>query len=210
MIIGVDLRAIGQGKYSGVEEYALNLLSAMIEIDKKNQYIFFVSGGNIGQRYLDFSGRMRAKNPNIKLVHYHMPNRLLNVFFKFFNWPKIDRLMGGVNAVFAPNINLLPISRGVKIIATIHDLSFAKYKDFFSIRQKFWHSFVNPGALAKKAEYLIAVSESTKHDLIELYGIRSEKIKVIYSGIGQTLNAERKTENEMEKLKNIREKYNLP
>ncbi len=210
MIIGIDLRAIGQGKYSGVEEYALNLLGAMLDIDRKNQYIFFVSGGKIGQRYLDFAADMRAKNPNIRLVHYHMPNRLLNVLFKFIGKPKIDKLMGGVDAVFAPNINLLPVTRGVKIVATIHDLSFAKYKEFFSVRQNFWHSFVNPKSLAKKADRLIAVSESTKQDLIEAYGLFLEKIKVIYSGIGQTLNAERKTKNEMEKLKNIREKYNLP
>lgn len=207
MKIGVDLRAIGQGKYSGVEEYALNLLGAMLSIDNKNQYIFFVSGGKIGQRYLDFAAAMRAKNPNIQLVHYHMPNRLLNVLFKFIGEPKIDQLMGGVDVVFAPNINLLPVSNGVKTVATIHDLSFAKYREFFSVRQNFWHSFVNPKALAKKADCLIAVSESTKQDLIEAYGISPEKIKVIYSGIAQE-SGSRNPESGM--TQQIKKKYGLP
>lgn len=210
MTIGIDLRAIGQGKYSGVEEYALNLLGAIFEIDKKNQYIFFISGGKIGQRYLDFAAEISEKNSNIKFVHYHMPNRLLNILFKFIGEPKIDKLMGGVDLVFAPNINLLPVSRGVKVIATIHDLSFAKYKEFFSARQNFWHSFVNPESLARKADYLIAVSESTKQDLIETYGIRSEKIKVIYSGIDKNQNEKIKMENDNVKLKNVIKKYNLP
>ncbi len=218
MVIGVDLRAIGQGKYSGVEEYVLNLLGAMLAIDSNNQYIFFTSGGKTGQRYLDFSSETQNKNPNVALVHYRMPNLLLNGLFKFFGRPQIDRLMSEacpgqkkkIDIVFAPNINLLPVSGRVKVIATIHDLSFAKYKDFFSRRQNFWHRFVNPEALAKKAECIIAVSESTKKDLMEIYKIPEGKIKVIYSGIGQTLNTERKMENESDKLRNIKKKYNLP
>lgn len=37
----------------------------------------------------------------------------------------------------------------------------------------------------KKADKIIAVSESTKQDLIDLYKINTKKIKVIYSGVGE-------------------------
>lgn len=38
---------------------------------------------------------------------------------------------------------------------------------------------------ARRTNKIIAVSESTKNDLINLYQIKPEKIKVIYSGIGK-------------------------
>lgn len=209
MIIGIDLRAIGQGKYSGVEEYALNLLDALFAIDTKNKYVLFSSGQSISRRYLDFSQKAKEKNSNIDLCHSSVPNRILNASFKIFSWPKIDKLMNGADIVFEPNINLLPSFKAKKVV-TFHDLSFERYSNFFSPKQIFWHNFVNPKKLAREADFIIAVSESTKNDLMEVYGIPKEKIKVIYSGVGQMLNTEWKKENNGVKLKKIREKYNLP
>lgn len=206
MIIGIDLRAIGQGKYSGVEEYALNLLNALFSIDRKNKYLLFSSGQSISKRYLDFSQKAKEKNSNIDLCHSSIPNRILNALFKVFSWPKIDKLMNGADIVFEPNINLLPSFKAKKVV-TFHDLSFEKYSNFFSSRQIFWHNFVNPKKLAREADFIIAVSESTKNDLIEIYGIPKEKIKVIYSGVSSYAKA---MEDKGPKIKEIKIKYNLP
>lgn len=202
MVIGIDLRAIGQGKYSGVEEYTLNLLNALFAIDSENKYLLFSSGQKISNRYLEFTKKAKEKNPNIDLCHLAIPNRVLNTSFKIFSWPKIDRLLGQSDIVFEPNINLLPLSGGKKIV-TFHDLSFERYSNFFSSKQIFWHNFVNPKKLAREADSIIAVSESTKNDLVEIYGISEGKIKVIYSGVN-------KEQNENKNVGNIRKKYNLP
>lgn len=205
MTIGIDLRAIGQGKYSGVEEYALNLLSALFRIDPKNKYLLFSGGQKVSGRYLEFSRKEKEKNSNIELFHCSFSNRFLNASFKLFSRPKIDKMMNGADIVFEPNINLLPVSKAKKV-ATFHDLSFEKYRDFFSAKQIFWHNFVNPKKLAREADFIIAVSESTKNDLMEIYGIPEEKIKVIYSGIAGISKAE----NEKRKADEVRKKYDLP
>lgn len=209
MTIGIDLRAIGQGKYSGVEEYALNLLDALFAVDRKNKYLLFSSGQKTSDRYLEFAQNANKKNSNIDLCHYSVPNRILNISFKLFSRPKIDKLMGQADIVFAPNINLLPSFKAKKVV-TFHDLSFEKYSNFFSARQIFWHNFVNPKKLAREADSIIAMSESTKNDLIEIYGIPEEKISVVYSGVGQAAKVDRKSGNESMNLENIRKKYNLP
>ncbi|MBU3965714.1 glycosyltransferase family 4 protein, partial [Patescibacteria group bacterium] len=211
MVIGIDSRAISQDKYSGVEEYAFNLLNALFAIDRKNQYILFNAGKSPSQRYLDFSSEAQKNSPNVKVLHSKISNRLLNVFFKCLHWPKIDKLAGGADIVFSPNINLLPVSRECKKIITFHDLSFARYSSFFSLKQRLWHKFVNPAVLAREADFIIAVSQSTKNDLVEIYGVPREKIRVIYSGVNvkcQMSNV--KTQNQISKLKSVREKYNLP
>ncbi|MDP3057381.1 MAG: glycosyltransferase family 1 protein [bacterium] len=217
MIIGIDLRAIGQGKYSGVEEYALNLLNALFSIDHKNKYLLFSSGQSISNRYLDFSQKAKKNNSNIDLCRSSIPNRILNASFKVFSWPKIDKLMNGADIVFEPNINLLPSFKAKKVV-TFHDLSFEKYSNFFSPKQIFWHNFVNPKKIAREADFIIAVSESTKNDLREIYGIPKEKIKVIYSGVSSCAPLSPKaseghsktTEDKGSKIKEIKIKYNLP
>lgn len=206
MTIGIDLRAIGQGKYSGVEEYTLNLLGALFAIDPKNKYLLFSSGRKISSRYLEFSEKAKEKNHNINLCHLSVPNRILNASFKIFSWPKINDLMDRPDIVFEPNINLFP-SLGVKKIVTFHDLSFEKYSGFFSSKQVFWHNFVNPKKLAREADLIIAVSESTKNDLIEIYGISEEKIKVIYSGVNQEMGIDNREPKEEDR---VRRKYDLP
>ncbi len=205
MIIGIDLRAIGQGKYSGVEEYTLNLLDALFTIDSKNKYLLFSSGQSVSNRYLEFSRKAKEKNSNIELRHCFIPSRILNASFKLFSWPKIDKLMGEADVIFEPNINILPVCKAKKVI-TFHDLSFEKYKEFFSSKQIFWHNFVNPKKLAEEADLIIAVSESTKNDLMEIYGISEKNIKVIYSGVGR----ESRIMNHESRIKEIKIKYKLP
>lgn len=217
MTIGIDLRAIGQGKYSGVEEYTLNVLRALFDIDRKNKYVLFSSGLKTSERYRNFVVWTQKKNADIKIAHCNIPSRMLNIAFKMIDWPKIDDLMrtrelfDAVDIIFEPNINIIPTSKGVKTVATFHDLSFEKYGDFFSVRQKFWHNFVRPSGLAKRADAIIAVSESTKRDIIETYGIEPDKIKVIYSGISSFAPLSHKaTEDKELRIKEIKIKYNLP
>lgn len=213
MTIGIDLRAIVQSKYSGVEEYSINLLDALFKIDRDNKYLLFSSGQSMSNRYLEFSQKAKETSANIDLYHCSVPNRFLNASFKFFSWPKIDNLMGEADVIFEPNINILPVSKAKKVV-TFHDLSFEKYRNFFSAKQIFWHNFINPKKLAKDADLIIAVSDSTKSDLNELYGIPEDKIRVIYSGVIKSQNDNRLNGNppsqDNSKLKIIKDKYKLP
>ena len=69
----------------------------------------------------------------------------------------------------------------VPLIVTIHDLSFFYYPQDFLKRDLFklknWTTYT-----VKKAKKIIAVSYSTKKDLINIYKISPEKIEVIYNG----------------------------
>jgi len=56
------------------------------------------------------------------------------------------------------------------------------------------------------ADLIIAISEQTKRDIIEFYGIKSEKIKVLY----QTCHHNFKKEYTVEEKEQVRVKFNLP
>ncbi|MBI5071800.1 glycosyltransferase family 4 protein [Candidatus Falkowbacteria bacterium] len=199
MNIGIDIRSLLEKERSGVGEYTYELLNAIFDIDKENQYyLFYNSFKKVEDNFLV----EWKKYQNVHFCGFRWPNKLLNFCFKFLRWPKIDRLIvhsswfmvplspsgrgkgeGKLNLFFIPNLNFLAVSRGVKKIITIHDLSFLRYPRFFSWKRRLWHRFVNPQKLIRGADKIIAVSENTKRDLVELYKVVSEKVGVICSGV---------------------------
>lgn len=203
MKIGVDIRCLSEGRRTGVEEYSLNLLEKIFKEDKKNKYVLFLNSWKKPKN--DLVWLKRYKNVEVKISHF--PNKILNLMLWYFNWPKLDKLIGGVDVFFMPNINFVSLSDKVRLILTIHDLSFEYYPETFSWKRRLWHVFVNPKKLTKRADKILAVSESTKNDLVNSYGINLEKIEVIYNGISDSFG---KLDRNNPKLLEIKEKYGLP
>ena len=93
--------------------------------------------------------------------------------------------MGGADVFWSPHFNFTKLSgpeSGLKKVITVHDLSFLRYPEFFSCRKNFWHRSLGVIKALKEADGIIAVSENTKNDIMELAGIEAGRIKVIYSG----------------------------
>jgi len=201
--IGIDVRCLGEGRRTGVEEYTLNLLRTIFETNKENTHILFFN--SFRQSKADFL--WVKKYENVKLKKLHFPNKLLNFIFWYFAWPKIDRLIGGADLIFMPNIMFGSVSKKTRLIVTVHDLSFERYPKTFSVRRRFWHIFVNPKKICERADKIITVSESSKKDIIDLYGIDAKKIKVIYSGVSERFRVISRND---EKLIRVKEKYHLP
>ncbi|PJA86941.1 MAG: hypothetical protein CO141_02090 [Candidatus Moranbacteria bacterium CG_4_9_14_3_um_filter_42_9] len=202
MRIGIDVRCLGEGRRTGVEEYTLNLLRTIFETNKENTHILFFN--SFRQSKADFLWVKKYKN--VKLKKFNYPNKLLNLFFWYFNWPKIDRMIGGADLIFMPNIMFGSVSKKTKLMVTVHDLSFERYPETFSGRRRFWHIFVNPKKICERADKIITVSESSKNDILDLYGIDTKKIKVIYSGISPRFKVISRND---ENLIRVKEKYHL-
>jgi len=203
MRIGIDARCLEEGRRTGVEEYTLNLLQNLFKIDKKNEYILFLNSWKKSQA--DFS--WLADYPNVKVLKFHFPNKILNFLFWYFNWPKMDKMIGGADLFFMPNIIFGSVSKKTKLLITIHDLSFERYSENFSLKRRLWHIFVNPKKICIRADGIIAVSESSRNDLVDIYRIDPNKIRVIHSGISEKFLVLNRND---EKLVKVKEKYRLP
>jgi len=181
MKIGIDARVLMDKYYSGVSQYTANLLSAIFSEDKQNNYkLFYNSYHNLTAKLSPWS------NENSQLVAWRVPNKIFNYLLqKIFSYPKLDRVLGRVDLFWSPHFNfssMSPSSPDFKKIITVHDLSFLRYPEFFSIRKNFWHRALNVKKTLRSVDMIVAVSENTKNDLLELVGIEPEKIKVIYPG----------------------------
>ena len=201
MNIGIDIRPLMSPTRSGVGEYTYELLNAIFEIDKTNQYFLFYNSAkdvseNIPQWLQD----------NIHYEHKNWPNKLFNACTKLFNFPKIDK--NNLDYFFSTNFNFTALSKkmpilpkqnrassisnefeiGTKHILTVHDLSFEFFPEFYSFKQRLWHWAINPKKQCEKASIILTPSENTKRDLIDVYKIPAEKIKVIYPGVNCSAN----------------------
>jgi len=186
-----------------VEEYTLGLLLNLFELDQKNEYLLFLSSWKKPK----FNFSVFAKYTNVKIKKNRIPNKILNFSFWYLNWPKIDKLVGGADIVFFPNIIFGAVSKNIKVIATIHDLSFERYPEYFSWKRRFWHIFINSKKICRRADKIIAISDSTASDISSLYEIGKEKINIIPSAIADNFHIINRNDK---KLLEVKEKYNLP
>jgi glycosyltransferase involved in cell wall biosynthesis len=80
-------------------------------------------------------------------------------------------------AVHAPNC-FLPLRRPCPGVVTIHDLAFEAFPDDFAPRTRAKFRWITPRA-ARSAERVICVSEFTRDDVCERYGVDPGRVRVI-------------------------------
>jgi glycosyltransferase involved in cell wall biosynthesis len=181
MTIGIDIRVLTRGARTGVEEYTINLLFRLLKLAPEIKFKLFFNA--FKKTELDYDW---ISLPNVELRESRIPNRLLFILAKYFNYPKLDKLLGGADVFFNPHFFNAPVKEPCQKAMTFHDLSFEYLPELFSWRKRAWQNLLmNAKKEAQCADKIIAVSESTKHDLVDLYKINPEKIKVIYSGVGE-------------------------
>src|SRR3989344_9113087 len=179
MTIGIDIRVLAGDLQNGIAQYLLNILPKLIGLDSQIKFKLFFS--SFKSKELDYDW---LKEKNVELYRFKIPNNFLFSSSKIFNCPFLDEMIGGVDMFFSPHFFLAPLSGRCKSSVVFHDLSFLRYPEFFSWRKNIWHRFeMNPKKQAQEANKIIAVSQSTKDDLVNLLKIVPEKIEVIYSGV---------------------------
>jgi len=169
-------------EYSGISEYTHYLLRELLSRDDNNEYIFYYNSfKKLDRSIFDWCG------PRVTFKNSSWPNKIFNyILQKFCDWPKLDSITGPVDVFLSPHFNFSCFGKTAgKKILTVHDLSFLRYPEFFSARKNFWHYGLNVRKLVKKYDAIVAISENTKLDLMELLQVPEEKIFVIYSGLNK-------------------------
>jgi glycosyltransferase involved in cell wall biosynthesis len=182
MKIGIDLRALVEGKRTGVEEYVTEILKAVLKIDKKNQYYLFYNSFKKTNPVIYWKW-WENNFANVKVVGWKKPNRLLNFSWGFLGVPKMDRILGGVEVLWQPNLLFNAVSSKVRYVVSCHDFSFVRHPEFFSWEKRLWHRLVRPKKILKRADRIVVPTEATKNDIKRIYNLPLEKVEVIFHGV---------------------------
>lgn len=198
MRLGFDAkRALNNS--TGLGNHARILLNALMRDFPDNEYNLFSP---------------KAKDDFFHQLHgdfkIHFPQnkwqQIANPLWRSFSI-KNDLLRNRID-VYHGLSNELPFGihkTGIASVITIHDLIFLKHKEQYPwIDRRFYEGKTRYAA--KHANHIIAVSEETKRDLIELYGAQEKKISVIYPSV----DAAFQTTDHGQQTTAIQTKYKLP
>lgn len=174
MNICIDMRP-ALSRPTGVGTYLQNLVGALAELDRQNQYYLFSSSWK--ERYPSDS-----YPANFRIVDRKWPVSALNYTWNHFSFPKIESLIGtDVQVTHSPTPLVIP-SRTARSITTVHDLFFFTNPEH-AIREMKTDYVRLLRKHCMKSNAIIAVSEHTKNKLVELLRIPSSQIYTIRHGI---------------------------
>ncbi len=174
MRIAIDVRALMEGRHSGVEEYTIQLINAFLRVAPEHTYHLFYNAWRPVQ-LPEFAGPVA--------VHaFRFPNKAFNTLQLITGQPTWDSLLSA-DVFFVPSLRLLPLKPSTPLVTTVHDLSFIRFPELFSWRRRVWHRLIQPQRLMRASHRLIAVSAATAGELRRFYKIASDKITVIHSGV---------------------------
>jgi len=183
MKIALDIRSLFYtDQWTGIEEYIYQLAYYLPHLAPQDQFILFY---NSPCEKLSLEELRKPKN--VQLVNWKKPNKLLNFSFILFQRPKLEKLLG-----IKPDIVIIPSYRPLattaKKIMVFHDLGFVILPHLLSLKTRFWHQILGLKKQAQTSDHLIAVSQSTKNDLIHYFKIPAEKISVTLLGTNASNN----------------------
>lgn len=187
-----------EGRHSGVEEYTESIIRALSAVGAKHTYhVFYNSARNV---------ELPSFRENVVVHAFRYPNKLFNTSQLLFSRPRWDRMLAvQPDVVFLPNPHLVPLSLGVPLVTTVHDLAFERFPEFLTFRRRMWHAAIRPRALLENSDALIAVSQHTKEDVVRMYGVPDDRIRVVYSGVSESGHPVTPLE-----VQQVRRTYGLP
>lgn len=82
--------------------------------------------------------------------------------------------------------NEIPLcgTRGVKTIVTMHDICWKTFPDMYHFLDRHIYD-LKYGTSCRKADRVVAITESTKRDVMQYYNVPEERIEVIYQPVQQ-------------------------
>jgi glycosyltransferase involved in cell wall biosynthesis len=89
--------------------------------------------------------------------------------------------------LFVP-AHAIPFAWPGKALTVVHDLAFERHPNAYSASERAYLSLTTRWA-ALRCPLLIAVSESTKSDLVSAYGVRPDRVRVVPLGVSEPTTA---------------------
>jgi len=174
MRIGIEVTAAAR-QGGGIGRYVRELLKTLAQLDRDNRYQLFFASPNPVPHPLP------PLPDNFSVRHLPFHDIWLARLWHQAQLPiPVELITGPVDVYHAPDFTLPPTR--VPSLLTVHDLSFARDPESAAPGLRAYLNAVVPRSV-RRATHIVAVSQATKNDLVELYGTPADKISVLYEGV---------------------------
>ena len=204
MRIALDVSLV-PGQRVGVGQYAYQLARALAQVDRVNSYVlypvfYFIVSPDYHRADLPVAANMRV-------AHRRLPPELVQSLWRRDRPEQFKEYLLGRAEVVHSTTFCAPRFRTPRrrLVATIHDCTFVTHPEFH-LPANVEHCLRGTRLAIERADALIAVSESTRADLIERMGAPADRIVVTHEaadpGLARVTDPIR--------LEQVRHRYGLP
>ncbi len=201
MRIAIDFREYC-GYRAGKRKYTLEIVKNLVKQGRRHRFILytqnkFLASRPAGHRY----AQVLTGRPNIEVRNLCVPR----VFWHFFVWLDL-LLVTKPDAYLAPTSYIIPalgVPHTTMIVPDLVSFFFPRSHQ----RKAVWLERIFLKWALKKAEKIVAISQSTKRDLVRLFSIAPGRIEVVYLAADPSF---RRYIGQDPRLEATRAKYGLP
>lgn len=181
MRIGFDATsAARQG--GGIGRYARELLRALAAADPVNTYRIFVASSH------PIPYPLPPLPARASVFQLPLHDKWLARLWHRARLPiPIELALGPLDLYHSPDFTLPPTLPGTPALLTVHDLSFMRDPDSAAPSLRRYLEAVVPRSV-RRATRILADSQATRADLIELYQTPPDKVTVLYSGVAESFH----------------------
>ncbi len=183
--------------FTGPGNYSRTLIKQLTDFHPEAAYFLYASEVTRNEETRFFL--------NSAMVNVQMPRQRPAFLWRFFGLRRQLRLHR--IQLFHGLDGRLPLRlpRRLRSVVTIHDMAFRRFPEFYSrLERRLWDFHL--ASACRRADRIVAISEHTRQDIIEFYGIDPDKIRVIY----QSVNERYMVEKAPKALRHAAKRYELP
>ncbi|WP_432712059.1 glycosyltransferase family 4 protein [Pedobacter sp.] len=178
MNIGFDGKRAANN-LTGLGNYSRSLLAQLVQLFDQNQYFVYTPKVSKSPR---ITGFFKSLPLNLKLPLRNS----IKLMWRSFGIKKqlvqdhIDLFHGLSQEI---PVGLAPLK--IKSVVTIHDLIYLRFPEYYNAVDRYIYNRKSEYA-CKNSDRIVAISERSKKDIIEFYGVPADKIEVIYQSCDES------------------------
>ena len=199
-LIGIDFTSAVH-QQAGIGRYTREMVRALVDVSAERldaQYRLFVAGSGPNPM-------PTLPGPEFKFCPTRLSERWLARLWYRLNMPlPVEVWTGNIDLFHAADFFLPPTRPATRTLVTVHDLSFVRDPDNTMPGMSHQLNTWVPRSV-DRADHVIAVSQATRRDLVDIYHTPSEKISVLYHGVSAAFEPI----TDAHRLQAVRQKYNL-
>jgi glycosyltransferase involved in cell wall biosynthesis len=170
MHIGIDASRVTVADRTGTEHYTFELLAALAQLDRQNRYTLYCNQP---------PAALPPLGPNFSLRHIPFPRLWTHARLS------AEVALHPPDVLFVP-AHVLPIGvvlrQRMRTVVTIHDMGYMRFPEAHTPSQRRYLR-ASTNWSARNASRLIAISNTTRDDLVHYASAPAEKISVVYHGV---------------------------
>jgi glycosyltransferase involved in cell wall biosynthesis len=165
-------------RQAGLSRYIYELVRRVPAIERRARVTAFVGSAPVPASFIE------TKPRNLTLARSRLPTQRAVVRIP---WEQVVLPLAAWSArldLLHCAVNVRPFLSSCPTVVTVHDLVFLRYPEKYHAAKRLYLTAMT-GWSCRHAAHVIAVSEATRQDVIDLLGVKPERITAIHNGVGE-------------------------